>query len=259
MAAVVVNALERVGYLAHAKLPVHERRLERTREIISDGLARCENPYVAFSAGKDSAAMLWLVLERKPDVSVRILSSGETRILHRNFDVVLDWWRKRFPEMDMREILIDRVFSEEWKDADWHESRKAGRDDIQKTMSESGSFDGSFVGMRKDESPRRKKSLGKYGPIHTYTKPVNSRTMTRICPIADWKTEDVGAMCLTRGLPLLWAYEGGLENRTTLRLTGTSFRSNTLEKLREEDFEAYLALLERFPELSTAPRGKGQV
>lgn len=254
-----MNALERVGYLAHAKLPVHERRLERAREIISEGLARCENPYVAFSAGKDSAAMLWLVLEQNPAVSVRILSSGETRILHRNFDDVLSWWRERFPEMDMREILIDRVFSEEWKDADWYESRKAGNQDIQQTMSNSGDFDGAFIGMRRDESPRRKKSLGKYGAIHTYARPVNGRPMTRICPLADWKTEDVGAACVLYELPLLAAYGGGLENRTTLRLTGTSFRSNTLENLREEDFEAYIALMERFPELSTAPRGKDQV
>lgn len=250
-----MNRLERAAFLAHSRSVVFERRLKRAREIVADGLSRCENPYVAFSGGKDSEVMLHLVLEQKPDVSVRILTSGETRILHRNFDGVLDWWRERYLDMDFREVLIDRVFSEEWKDSSWYEQRKASHGDLgrhaHKGGNSHGHFDAVFMGLRADESRDRRMSLRNHGPIYRYAG--NRREVDwRICPLAFLKLEDIAAGIVCNDIPLLSTYHSeGIHARTTLRLTEETVQDfNHLRLLKARDLDAYNRIIGRFPELA---------
>lgn len=240
-----MRAIERAGYLAHSRSPAHQRRLARAEKIICDMLARCQAPYVACSFGKDSSCLLWLVLQHVPDIPVRILTSGETRLLHANLDEVMDWWRARYPKMDLQEILVDRVFSAEWQEADWTEQRKAGRRDIVNRLPTSGDFDGVFMGLRDEESNRRRLATHKNGPIR------HTAGMWCAVPLADWLTDDIGAMTCVHNLPLLEAYEAeGLDTRTTMRLTGDAVRQNGFIHLRMRDPGAYNRLLQRFPELA---------
>lgn len=248
-----MRPLTRAGYLAHGQSPTHRRRLAEAEGHVAAMLARCAAPYVAFSAGKDSAVLLWLVAHHRPDIPVRLLASGETRLLHANFDAVLDWWRARFPALDLREILIDRVFAAGWEDADWATSRHAGRADIRTALPASGEFDGVFIGLRAAESPTRRRALAKQGPLYQYvaTRRDALANQWRCCPLAWWRDEDVGAVIAAHDLPLLDAYHGraGLATRTTLRLTRAAFETGALAELRERDPDAYRALLARWPEL----------
>lgn len=235
----------------HARDRHYLARLEESRRIIREALKHMNRPYVAFSCGKDSSTLAHLVLEERPDVPLRFLSSGETRIVH-NVDEVISWFRARGAVVE--EILIDRVWSEEWKDATWDEERKAGRGDLDKLNV--GGYDGMFMGLRAQESARRRRSL-----FHSQTEglpPFCYRYKTgvrggmiRCCPLARWQVEDVGAYLLTHGIPILRQYElHGLETRTTARLTGDAVRQNILSDVKRDNPEGWRRLVKRFPEFS---------
>lgn len=187
-----------------------------------------------------------LVLGLAPAVPLVFLSSGETRLLH-NVDDVLAYFRGR--RATIEEINIDRVFSDEWRESAWNESRKAGVGDLQHMAN---GRDCSFIGLRAEESRTRRVSLYCHrteGLLQFLYRMTDGRL--RACPMARWRTADVHAHVVTRGLPLLEAYiEEGISTRTTARLTGTAVRMGALARLREHHRDRYNALIVRWPELS---------
>jgi hypothetical protein len=197
--------------------------------------------------------MLVLVVEQKPDVSTRILTSGESRLLHGNLDAIFSWWVTRHPAIDFREVLIDRVFSEEWKDAGFQEQRHAGKGDIRRALPESGDFDGWFIGLRSEESGWRKywnerRNTGSRHAIYRYESG-RTKGAYRCCPLAGWSENDVGAVIATNEIPLPPAYDAGLHARTTMRLTNPATSFGALSDLRDRDPDAYRRIIHRFPEL----------
>ena len=205
----------------HSRSRQYANRLSQSREIITQALQFMEQPYIAFSCGKDSTVLAQLVLEIDSTIPLRFMSSGETRLVH-NVDTILDYFRER--GASIQEINIDRVFSEEWKDATWDEQRKAGRGDLEKLNI--GSWDGIFMGLRTQESRIRQISLAKQQtpglPMFCFRYKTGKRKdMIRCCPIARWETIDVGAYLIANDLPWLeWYDYQGFEGRTTARLTG---------------------------------------
>lgn len=201
--------------------------------------------------------MLWLVLEQRPDVEVRILTSGESRLLHGNLDEIFQWWRERFPAMRFEEVLMDRWFADEWKDATFAEQRRAGRGDIRREIPKTGEFDGWFIGLRSDESRMRRfwnnrRISGTQHSIYQYKSGGPGRVGAyRICPMAMWTTQDIGALIAMNDIPLPLAYEPhGLGHRTTMRLTSDAFLWGALAEVRARDPERYRAIVRRFPELN---------
>jgi len=236
-------------YLSVLRRPAHQRVREQAEYIVRKALKYCERPYVAFSCGKDSSVLAHLVLQCERSVPLRFLSSGETRLLH-DVDTVLEWFRARGATVE--EIQIDRVFSDEWKDATWDEQRKAGRRDLQKLTTPA--YDAVFLGLRMEESPPRKRSLLMHQTkgLPTFTYQYRGGHL-RICPLAAWREEDVGAYLAEHRIPILDAYHHeGLAGRTTARLTGDSVRQYALTHLHRRDPEACNRLLARFPELRAA-------
>lgn len=238
-------------YRLYAKLPVFARRLEEARGIISGALKHMRRPYVAFSCGKDSSVLAHLVLQIAPSVPLRFLSSGETRLIH-NVDEVLGYFAAL--GADIQEINIDRVFSEEWKDATWTEQRKAGKRDLE--LLNDRRFDGIFMGLRMQESRHRLISLSRSQtpglPPFCYRYQAGRRQdMIRCCPLARWQTEDVGAYLVEHGIPYLYWYDyQGFEGRTTARLTGDAVRQGALFWIKKHDPDKWGVLLRRFPEFS---------
>lgn len=240
---------EKEMYLLHAKSQRFRERLNEAREIIGRVMSTIKTPFVAFSCGKDSSVLADLVMEYSPSAILRFLSSGETRLVH-NVDDVLDWFKTRGATID--EILIDRVFSDEWKDATWTEQRKAGRRDME--LLNKGAWDGIFMGLRIEESRPRKMSLiihqdddlPRY--CHKY-KGGQRKDMIRVCPLANWLKEDIGAYLLMHNIPYLKHYENhGFEARTTARLTGDAVRQYVLSDIKRDNPQNWIKLTKRFPE-----------
>lgn len=227
--------------------PTHWRRLDKAANIIKDSLKFCSRPYVAFSTGKDSTVLADFVIGINPTVPLRFLSSGETRLIH-DVDKIIRHFEDR--GADVQEINIDRVFSDEWKGATWEEQRKAGRKDME-LLNEG--YDAVFMGLRAEESRKRKISLMSLRtegmPPYCYRYKNIRGGMLRICPLAEWKTEDVAAYIHQNQLTTLdWYGEYGIESRTTARLTGDAVRENVLVWLKRSDPGAYAVLVKRFPE-----------
>lgn len=244
-----LGGLDRHVALAHSRRSLFRRRLMEARGAVSAALEFMARPYVAFSCGKDSAVLAHLVTEIDRSVPLRFLSSGETRILH-DVDGVIDWFRGR--GCTVEEINIDRVFGEGWQDATWEQQRKAGRGDLDKLNI---GHDGVFMGLRMEESPKRKRSLLMHRDLdlppfcYRYESGIR-KGMVRACPLARWTTGDIAAYAALYEIPLLAAYHDlGMEARTTARLTGDSVRQYTLTHMKYHNVEAYHAIIRRFPEL----------
>jgi len=239
---------QRERYLLHSHSQRYRRRLEESQNIIKEILTIVERPYVAFSCGKDSSVLADLALTERSDIPLRMLVSGETRLIH-NIDDVMDYFKAKGAIIE--ELLIDRVFSDEWREANWTEQRKAGKHDIA-TLNH-GDWDSFFLGLRAEESPPRKKSLyihqTKGLPSFCYRYKATG-DMIRICPLTKWTTEDIGAYLVSHDIPLLRTYiHQGLQARTTARLTGDAVRNYALSDIKRHDPQAWNKLVQRFPEL----------
>lgn len=234
--------------LIWSKMPQYKRRIDQAKSEIAEMLLISKRPYIAFSCGKDSSVLADIVLSQNPSIPCRFICSGETRIVH-NVDSVISHFKNKY-NANIEEIFIDRVFSEEWKNASFDEQRKAGRKDIQSI--DNKQYDGVFMGLRKDESRGRKISLSFHKdenlPANMYQ--YKKRPFYRMCPLADWKTEDIGAYIVSNHIPILnWYQEYGFESRTTARLTGDAVRQNVIFYIHKTNLAGYQKLIERFPEL----------
>jgi len=249
----MTSEIERAAYLMRTRLPVFQRMLEKARGCIEYTYTLCRSPYVAFSAGKDSAVMLHQVLSVNPRASVRILTGGETRLLHSNIDDVLTWWRDQFPEMDFQEIHVDHVFAAGWENASFYEQYQTFQGEWEKYLHTSGDWDGVFIGLRAEESSFRRAWLKIRMNGHAIRQYQSGgiKGVYRSCPLADWREADIAAYVTRYQIPLLSGYEKGFYARTKTRLGGRAMIAfGQLAELRERDPENYRKLVNRFPELA---------
>lgn len=226
----------------------YKSRVNRTRDSIADMLLVARKPYIAFSCGKDSSVMADMILRQNPAIPLRFVSRGETRLMH-NVDAVLEYFRSAY-DANIEEILFDRVFSEEWKDASFAAQQEAGKRDI-RDIDNTG-YDAVFMGLRIQESRKRSITLRYHRteglPDGTYR--YKGREFYRFCPLAQWRTEDVGAYLTEHNIPVLdWYRDFGFEGRTTSRLNDEALKQNTLFWLRQNNPDGYQKLVTRFPEL----------
>lgn len=218
----------------YAKLPVYRRRLVQAMAVIEEGLARCDRPYVACSFGKDSAVVLHMVRQFMPDVQARFISWPETELLG-DYERVMNEWRALGADIRVLHLTrktLDEKVADRWLQL--HAIEPA---------------DGYFSGMRKEESRARRVILNSQGAV-AYIKQSDT---VRICPIADWKTEDVAAYVVEHDLPTLKAYQDhGFEARTASRVPRAAFsiREQALEQLRQDDPAAYRQLERMYPEVA---------
>ena len=233
--------------MVYSKLPVYKNKVKKTITNIKEMLKIVDKPYVAFSCGKDSSVLADLVLQIDSEIPLRFISRGETRVIY-NVDDVIDYFIKKY-NANVEEILFDRIFSEDWKGATFQEQFEAGKNDIRGINNEG--YNGVFMGLRKDENRKRKISL----TVHNNSELPNlykyaEREYYRMCPLADWKTEDIGAYLTEHKIPILnWYKNFGFEARTASRINSEALRQNTLFYIKATNPEGYSKLIKRFPEL----------
>lgn len=232
----------------YAKLDTYKRRIERTQERIRKSLEVVNNPYIALSCGKDSSVMADMILKQKP-VKCRCITRGETRLLY-DIDKVLSYFKML---TEVEEICFDRLFSQEWIEATFEEQKTAGNNDIRGINNDG--YDGVFMGLRIEENRNREISLKTHQtkalPQYVYKYKNQSKEFFRLCPIADWTTQDVAAYTVTNSIPLLdWYNSNGFEARTATRLNNQAIKNNTLFYLKLNNPNGYRVLISRFPELS---------
>lgn len=218
----------------HAKLPNFGRRVAEALDIIAR--ANLAEPYISSSLGKDSAVLTHLVLSVRPDTPVRFLRwRGETEILG-NYDEVIEQWGRMGVYIEQAELNRDHWEADFVGDS-WGSIRQ--------------SADGYYTGLRAEEAKGRKASLRVHGTIYK-----SKSGITRVCPLAWWKTLDIAAYCYMHDLPLLDAYtDHGIDARTSSGLPIHKGRESDIlprvvADLRESNPAGLAQLLLRYPELA---------
>lgn len=193
-------------YRLHAKLNCYTRRMDKTRAFIEDCLVQCQNPYVAWSGGKDSTAMLHLVMEQWPDIPALCVQSELD--YPDNIEIV----QRATRELSVNLILVHPEVSP-WEILKKHGGpfgqvnvasseldKKCFYEPINKAVAEHG-FDAAFIGLRAQESRARMMNRKLRGL--SYSHKAGMRIFT---PLGDWTGRDVFAYLMTWNLPINEVY-----------------------------------------------------
>lgn len=215
--------------LLYAQLKPYKALVNKTSGFIRWALERVENPYLACSFGKDSAVMLHLVLQQKPDIDVRFIRwQNETEHID-NYDEVISKWGN----IKLTQVEFNRIFLSD--------KRKDRYDTV--------GYDSYFIGLRSQESTVRRITLKTHGLFYK-----NTSGMIRISPLADWTEKEITAYIVSNDLPTLNTYTiDGFSSRTASRIprADNGIRESFLTDLKHRDFESYQKLLLKFPEIQS--------
>ena len=213
--------------LLYAQLKPYKALVNKTSGFIRWALERVENPYLACSFGKDSAVMLHLVLQHKPDIDIRFIRwQNETEHID-NYDEVISKWGN----INLTQVEFNRDFLSD--------KRKDRYDTV--------GYDSYFIGLRSQESTVRRITLKTHGLFYK-----NTSGMIRISPLAYWTEKEITAYIVSNNLPTLNTYiADGFSSRTASRIprADNGIRESFLTDLKHRDFESYQKLLLKFPEI----------
>jgi len=247
----------RMGYLAHAQTASFNRRVEKSREIISDFLRRGLTTRVMWSGGKDSTAMLHLAYTLDEDIVATSEKDdmdfpgekGYVKHVAEKYQVSLDILE---PEGSLWEGLGDVDVTE-----DLHSRGTTFSDEhfysLLEAYHERQGVEGIMLGLRKHESGGRYANRLSRG--HTYQK---EDGMWVCCPIVDWTAKDVFAYLISRDVPILEVYfktklsEGPESIRKSWVLPGRSSKWGQSAWLRYHYPEVYSRIAETNDEITRA-------
>lgn len=196
-----MSPLERAGYLAHARTPGFCRRVERALGVVEDWLTRARRPYVAFSGGKDSSAVLHLVRSLAPDVPA----------VHSRADWELPETRQLLAATPGLVEIAGVNRHAEWYTA-WEDSEaippgvvrvEVEGNSVSNSWARANGYDGAAIGLREQENNYRRVHLRSRGEVAW----VESRAAWHCYPVARWATRDVWAYLLSQGVPYNRAYD----------------------------------------------------
>jgi len=177
-----------------ANTAIFKEKIELSIEIIENALKVSKRSYIAFSGGKDSLCVLHLISPKKPDITV----------------IHWDFGRYYFPRTlfeEIQNIIIQfsirdfRVYtSKSYEQLQRRAINILGREFLAQVVPQlkAEGFDLAFIGLRKEESSKRKVRTQKSQYL---------TEIPEIYPIADWTYLDVWAYIISRNLPYLSYYD----------------------------------------------------
>lgn len=239
--------MNKARFLAHSMTNLHRRRVESARRLCAAWLEKCQNPSIAFSAGKDSTVLLHMVRSIYPDCRAHYshpeFELTETRALIDSTPNLFQYAYKNehadfFTAWDGTEIP-DSV--------EWFGGRSSAQWAIQ------SGIDGVAVGIRADENSYRKIAIRKYGALFY----VESKKIWQCWAIHDWIVDDVWAYIMANNVNYNKAYDrmdaagvelsaqrvGPFANRKALKM-------GQLAILRMVFPEQYQRFVAKFPQAS---------
>jgi len=193
-----MNEVERDAFNGWALTPRFSRKVEQASRIIEEAL-KIGPAYVACSWGKDSIVMLHIAQRIMPNIRVVHFSDARQDMLD-NYSEVINEYTTRFPinYLDLQ-LGGDRVPHNVARAKLWEE------------------FAVAIVGVRKEESNKRKIIIAQYGTIHQYTSG-KQKGSWRAYPLAFFSWQDVWSYIVRFNLPYLKSYDHpGNQNRSLSR------------------------------------------
>ena len=178
-----MDEAERLMFEGWARLPRFKAKIDQANEIIREAL-EIAPAYVACSWGKDSVVLAHLCQQIQPDILI-IHDGCELEYSQDSYRKVERDYCDRF-QPNYRRLETDGSFKH------WIEASKTHPMGV--------------IGLRAQESSRRRIVLRKYGIIYQYTSR-DRQDMMRACPLAWWSWQDVWAYTVAHNLPYLASYD----------------------------------------------------
>lgn len=239
--------MPKLRFLAHARSKLHARRVKAATERVSDWLSRVQNPYIAFSTGKDSTCVRHLVHAQAPDTpsvyfdadcafpeSKAMLEGAPNLIVYQTEEPLL---------VTLRKHGIDG-----WDSLDRATMQSTVWKPIERLIAEYG-FDGVALGLRADESRHRRVHAFTRGAVYQYKRD----GLWGCQPIFDWSYDDVWAYIVTNKIPYCGVYDKQWEmpeadQRISYWAGETNRQLGRYAWLRRNYPELYARLVEILPE-----------
>ncbi|MFZ5986377.1 MAG: phosphoadenosine phosphosulfate reductase family protein [Bacillota bacterium] len=184
----------RETFFKYSQLQQTQEKYKKAKEIVKKTSNKYNKFYVAYSGGKDSLCMTHLVLQRFPD----------TMILHWDFgkyyipDNIREEIIANLKKIGGKNIRIET--SEEYDKLKRQAINVLGKEMIEKLLPQlrSEGYDVSFIGLRKEESRKRKRRIEAQR---------NCSAIKEIYPLQDWSWLDVWGYIVSNSLPYLSHYD----------------------------------------------------
>jgi len=196
--------MNQLAFLAYASLRRHRGIVRRSEALVSHALEKMDNPYIAFSTGKDSTCIAHLVWRQRPEVPAVYFDAQcsfpeSTAYLDR-------------VEMEGRRIIRFpcEPLLETFKRVGGPTSPRSERETMKSTvylpiaeLLRSYGFDGTFVGLRAAENWGRAQLYKYRGGLFWH----RGWELWECIPVADWSYDDVWGFIFSNGLDYNQVYE----------------------------------------------------
>ena len=207
----------------HAKTPQYQKHVHEAKQAIEKALQTGRTFYASCSFGKDSAVMLRLILDVRPDMPILYMSSGYAlpdTIAYK--DLLKEAWHLNLTELpakvDYLELCQEFDLPHRRSQATQKRVVKMIKKDHASAWAKEQGFTGAFLGLRAEESRGRKIQYLR-NPEGILDKENN---ILKVAPLATWIAYDIWAFTFSTGMPYNHLYDK--ENcgftRYTLRNTG---------------------------------------
>lgn len=220
-----MNEQEREIYSLYSRLNSHKWQIVKSLRVIERGLEKMKSPYISMSFGKDSIAMSHLIWSHYPEIPMMYVNCGE-------FD---EWPDTERVKNDFLALFPGCVFVELSAPSIWQfyksvgfyiqdeettkEARQAQRNysaSLGKALDAEAKrrgYDGSFIGLRREESDNRDRLFSMRGNLY-YAK---TRGEWACHPLEKWTSKDVWAYIVKNNLPYNELYDLAPEGRELAR------------------------------------------
>ena len=207
---------EKEMYLLLAKMQSHKKKVKKAKETIKLALSNASKTALSFSSGKDSVVLLDLAVKAGFDGTLIFFKYGictDVETPQENINLLKYYANKHglhyqilecFGEVDCWEQCGRFTLFPETEE----EKRifnLTNYDYVKKSndFEKENDIDLNIIGMRKDESERRRIVLSKKGSIYQ----TKSRKSITCCPLLDFTNDDIGAYIFSNDLKYLSIYD----------------------------------------------------
>lgn len=183
-----------------SKQKEYKKRYEYAKSIVEKAYEKFNKPYLAFSGGKDSVAMLKVALDVEPDIPVWNWNHG-SYLMPKSMQKEIEENALKMG-VDEDNLYLSKTSQLEHPDARWDYMRwyRGFFGNLHPLIKDNG-WDVALIGLRMEESSARKVRA---------RNPFNF-TVDRFCPqcypVHNWTWEDVWACIVSNDLPYLSHYD----------------------------------------------------
>lgn len=207
---------EKEMYLLLAKMQSHKKKVKKAKETIKLALSNASKTALSFSSGKDSVVLLDLAVKAGFDGTLIFFKYGictDVETPQENINLLKYYANKHglhyqilecFGEVDCWDQCGRFTLSPE-NEKEKRIFNLTNYDYVKKSndFEKENDIDLNIIGMRKDESKRRRIVLSKKGSIYQ----TKSRKSITCCPLLDFTNDDIWAYIFSNNLKYLSIYD----------------------------------------------------